>query len=115
MCSPNAGPDAQHQTGRAAFWGTKAIDPPTAEIVPCPTDPADPDAPGQNEPNTPSDQDKPADRGGPSNQDNTTQAEGQNGNKPLAQSGSVTAPVLIAAIAAIIIGGACALARRNRR
>lgn len=112
---PDAGPDAQYQTGRAAFWGAKAIDPPTAEIVPCPTDPADPDAPGQNEPNAPSDQDKPADQGGSSDQDNVTQADGQNGNKPLAQSGSATVPVLIAAIAAIVIGGACALARRNRR
>lgn len=105
---PDAGPDAQYQTGRAAFWGTKAIDPPTAEVVPCPTDPTDPDDSGQSP-----DSDSPIDQSGQNNPNN--QAGDANVTKPLAQSGSATVPVLFAAIVAITFGGACAFARRKRR
>lgn len=105
---PDAGPDAQYQTGRAAFWGTKAIDPPTAEVVPCPTDPTDPDDSGQSP-----DSDSPIDQSGQNNPNN--QAGDANVTKPLAQSGSATVPVLFAAMVAITFGGACAFARRKRR
>ena len=105
---PDAGPDAQYQTGRVAFWGTKAIDPPTAEVVPCPTDPTDPDDSGQSP-----DPDSPIDQSGQNNPNN--QAGDTNETKPLAQSGSATVPVLFAAMVAITFGGACAFARRKRR
>lgn len=105
---PDAGPDAQYQTGRAAFWGTKAIAPPTAEVVPCPTDPTDPDDSGQSP-----DPDSPIDQSGQNNPNN--QAGDANETKPLAQSGSATVPVLFAAMVAITFGGACAFARRKRR
>lgn len=105
---PDAGPDAQYQTGRVAFWGTKAIDPPTAEVVPCPTDPTDPDDSGQSP-----DPDSLIDQSGQNNPNN--QAGDTNETKPLAQSGSATVPVLFAAMVAITFGGACAFARRKRR
>ena len=105
---PDAGPDAQYQTGRVAFWGTKAIDPPTAEVVPCPTDPTDPDDSGQSP-----DPDSPIDQSGQNNPNN--QAGDTNETKPLAQSGSATVPVLFAAMVAITFDGACAFARRKRR
>lgn len=104
----NNGPDAASQGGSAAFWGTKAIDAPSGEIVACTTDPSEP---GQG-----------SDPGSGTNGDsdtNTTSATNVSGTNSttgsLSNTGSDTAIIAITAALLTVFGILAWFARRRNK